>query len=461
MKFKDVLLISLIVVSAMFVMLYLFESGLFRLQKVSPESIPEAVVEVEEVKEIPLTTEEIADRVLRATVTIISYDSYGYIIGTGSGFFISPYEIITNYHVIDEARSVKYRIQGSDHIYSIKRIIDTDTSNDLAILESVLSNKEVISLSNHSVTVGQQIYVAGAPMRLEGTFSTGIVSAIRTHETGDWIQITAPISPGSSGGPVVNAKAELVGVTVASQERGQNLNFAIPSRYIRYLSRVNTIGKPVQEPRVVERPISTPIVAPFTCGGILKDLDGHTYKTVRISENCWMAENLRTTTYSNGDRIVNVPLNSNWSSSSTGAWSHYANNSAYEVLFGKLYNWKSVEDSRGLCPTGWRVPSDTEWRALASKLGDNAGHILKTTSGWLQNGNGSNILGFSAQPGGYRSFNGDFMELGTHGFWHTANQFDDTRSRYVIIRHDRKSLRLDYGNKQYGFSVRCISEQGL
>ena len=106
--------------------------------------------------------------------------------------------------------------------------------------------------------------------------------------------------------------------------------------------------------------------------GTVKDIDGNTYKTIQIGSQVWMAENLKVTHYRNGDSIDNIPDFDTWNAATKGAWCYYANADYLDAAYGKLYNWYAVNDSRGLCPTGWHVPSYDEWVTLANYLGGGA-----------------------------------------------------------------------------------------
>ncbi|MBM3410438.1 MAG: hypothetical protein FJY18_02250, partial [Bacteroidetes bacterium] len=121
----------------------------------------------------------------------------------------------------------------------------------------------------------------------------------------------------------------------------------------------------------------------FTCGtSAVSDVDNNTYNTVQIGTQCWTQSNLKVSKYRNGDNISNITDNIAWSQTSTGAWCNYNNSSANDALYGKLYNWYTVNDSRGLCPTGWHVPSDAEWTTLTDFLGGAsvAGGKMKSTA---------------------------------------------------------------------------------
>lgn len=106
-----------------------------------------------------------------------------------------------------------------------------------------------------------------------------------------------------------------------------------------------------------------------TCGDILKEKDSNSYKTVPIGNQCWMAQDLRTTSYRDGTTIPNITENSEWAGLSTGAWAYYANNDLNSDINGKLYNWFAVNDNKGICPAGWKIPSDDNWKTLEIELG--------------------------------------------------------------------------------------------
>lgn len=150
----------------------------------------------------------------------------------GSGFFVTPTQILTNKHVVtcSEARRGRVKLAGGQRSYPTKRIVawpDLDVA--LVEAEGLLAQPLQLDTVRH-LSVGDDIFVAGNPEGLEGTFTRGIVSGVRSQ--GGVLQIDAPVSLGSSGGPVVDAYGRVVGVTVSSIREGQNLNFAIPTRLL-------------------------------------------------------------------------------------------------------------------------------------------------------------------------------------------------------------------------------------
>ena len=191
------------------------------------------------------TVPEIAEKALAATVYLEMKDSNGLPLGFGSGFFVRENLIATNYHVIESAARGTAKRVGKYTTYAIEGITATDKTNDLAILKVTAYGVKPLPLGNSDdVKIGETVYVAGNPKGLEGTFSDGIISNRRASVAKERLQMTAPISPGSSGGPVLNRKGEVIGVAFMTIEGGQNLNFAIPYNYLRRLLSQSRTTKP-------------------------------------------------------------------------------------------------------------------------------------------------------------------------------------------------------------------------
>lgn len=194
----------------------------------------------------------------------------------------------------------------------------------------------------------------------------------------------------------------------------------------------------------------------------ITSLQTTTYPNVLIGTQYWMEKNLDVTNYRNGDIIPYVSDPIIWASLTTGAWCYYNNDPSNE--YGKIYNWYAVNDSRGLAPSGWHVPSHTEWTALVTYLGGggtlSAGK-MKTpgTNRWTTpNSNATNSSGFSGLPGGYRNFNGQFGGVGNLGFWWTSSESPPFYAWYYYLTYDNSPIGWVNNSKLYGCSVRCIKD---
>lgn len=171
-------------------------------------------------------TQEIARKAFGSTVLLVMEDANGQSISLGSGFFVRDGEIASNLHVVEGAARGYAKLVGEKTKYDIEGITAVDPERDLVILKISGGRSERLALGDSDIVqVGESVYAVGNPQGLEGTFSQGIVSSIREVGTDKLLQITAPISPGSSGGPVLNGKGEVIGVSVATFSGGQNLNF--------------------------------------------------------------------------------------------------------------------------------------------------------------------------------------------------------------------------------------------
>lgn len=198
----------------------------------------------------------------------------------------------------------------------------------------------------------------------------------------------------------------------------------------------------------------------------MTDIDGNEYPTVLIGTQTWMAENLRVSTYANGESI---PLVSDWFdwtfNTNFGAYCYYDDNQENNTSLGNLYNGYSVIYDSGLAPEGWHLPSDEEWQTLGDYLGGNniAGGKLKSigTTQWTEpNTDATNETDFSAISGGWRNHSGGgYSDLGTHSYyWSTTQQLSNLMSRR--LRNDNAILyRAESGySLGNGFSVRCVQD---
>ena len=197
------------------------------------------------------------------------------------------------------------------------------------------------------------------------------------------------------------------------------------------------------------------------------DIDGNVYNTVQIGTQCWTQSNLKVSKYRNGDTIPTGLSNSAWQNTTSGACAIYNNDPANDALYGKLYNHYAVSDSRGLCPTGWHVPSDGEWTTLENHLGGSsvAGGALKSTAmqptpGGLNppNSGATNSSGFTALPGGLRYPNGDFNGMPYDGFWWSSSVLSGSLAWSLHLGSSYSDINRYYDDRTLGFSVRCCRD---
>jgi uncharacterized protein (TIGR02145 family) len=195
------------------------------------------------------------------------------------------------------------------------------------------------------------------------------------------------------------------------------------------------------------------------------DGDGNLYYAVTIGTQTWMTENLKTTKYNDGTNIPLVIDSIAWSNLTTPAYCWYNNDEAtYKNVYGALYNWHAVNTGK-LCPIGWHVPTDEEWTTLTTYLGGEsvAGGKLKEVgiAHWTDPNTGAtNEVGFTALPGGFRFYNGEFRVIGLWGLWWSTT----TYKYHASLAYCRGTGFLAYqvyneaSNKQCGKSVRCVKD---
>jgi uncharacterized protein (TIGR02145 family) len=185
---------------------------------------------------------------------------------------------------------------------------------------------------------------------------------------------------------------------------------------------------------------------------------------ITIGNQAWSSTNLNVSSYRNGDVIPQVTDQTTWNSLTTGAWCWYNNDSVtYAATYGKLYNWYAVNDTRGLAPSGWHIPTDAEWTILTNYLGGTsiAGGKMKKngTSNWKSPNTGAtNESGFSALPGGSREFNGAFTNVGNFGCWWSASENNTTNAGFSYLDHSFAGVLILNDNKKRAFSVRCVRD---
>lgn len=221
-------------------------------------------------------------------------------------------------------------------------------------------------------------------------------------------------------------------------------------------------------------------------------------KVITIGKQVWMTENLNVSSFRNGEPIQEAKTKEEWilaGKQGKPAWCYYENDPNYEVKYGKLYNWFAVSDPRGLAPIGWRIPNFEDFNLLDSHIWSDVGLKLKSHSGWsswnieerckgclgwtedqkknrkcnscgnrgtriskTNSGNGTNLTGFSALPGGFRNSNGEFEKIGVQSnFWSSTSQYS-LYGRFRTLSSMDNELNMNYTTKDFGMSVRCLKE---
>jgi uncharacterized protein (TIGR02145 family) len=195
----------------------------------------------------------------------------------------------------------------------------------------------------------------------------------------------------------------------------------------------------------------------------ITDRDGNTYTSIKIGSQTWMTENLKTTKYNDGTVIPLVTDGASWGALLTPGYCWYDNDAATNKnKFGALYNWYTVNSGK-LCPNGWHVPNDADWTTLTTYLGGEsvAGEKLKEngTSNWESPNTGAtNTSDFTALAGGGRNWGGTFVSVGNRGYFWSSSEYSETSGWYRYLSNlDGKVYRIN-GNKQDGFSVRCLQD---
>ena len=208
-----------------------------------------------------------------------------------------------------------------------------------------------------------------------------------------------------------------------------------------------------------------PLLALFACSPKTTEIlskvnDAAQMETVTIGSQVWTVKNLNVSTYRNGDKIPQVQNGDVWKTLTTGAWCYYYNDASNGMLYGKLYNWYAVNDPRGLAPNGFHIPTDTEWKKLSDYLNlqgtpGQVGTKMKSTSGWNENGYGTNSSGFTGLPAGSRGEQGGFDYEGSRGNWWSSSEGKSCE----LKNYDNQLYIPSYYNRLgTGFSVRCIKD---
>ena len=184
---------------------------------------------------------------------------------------------------------------------------------------------------------------------------------------------------------------------------------------------------------------------------------------IKIGTQTWTTKNLDVSKFRNGEAIPLAITNAEWELAGQNqqpTWCYYENKGENGTTYGKLYNWYAVNDARGLAPSGYHIPTDAEWTILTDYLGEKkiAGTKMKSTTGWPEEGKGTNTSGLAGLPGAYRSFNGNFDGIGNLGLWWSSSK-DNTIAAWVrLLNGATGDVTRISSVEQNGFSVRCLKD---
>lgn len=195
----------------------------------------------------------------------------------------------------------------------------------------------------------------------------------------------------------------------------------------------------------------------------IRDADGNNYNIITIGNQQWLKENLKVTRFRNGDPVVFPGNDPDWMKTTMGAGCYHNNDPKAGKIYGVLYNWSAANDTRGICPEGWHIPSDEEWQQLADFLGGDkiAGNKIKESGSahWaVPNEGATNESGFTALPGGGRDELGKFIIDQYGGFWWSSTEDGDTDVWVRSTFYGYGSILRDSYPKNCGFSVRCLRD---
>lgn len=210
--------------------------------------------------------------------------------------------------------------------------------------------------------------------------------------------------------------------------------------------------------------IALPILSlSMYCTGQIIEKNNNDYKTVKIGQQEWATSNLAITVFRNGDLIPQARTAEDWQKAgyeNAPAWCYYNFDSVNGNIYGKLYNWYAVVDSRGIAPIGWHIPSDFDWNGLAKNLGEEtqAGSKLKAKVIWENNGQITNESNFSALPGGGCRSDGSFYGLGSFGYWWSSSDDEMNLALFRFLSSSDNEFGEGNNGKGYGHSIRCIKD---
>lgn len=213
--------------------------------------------------------------------------------------------------------------------------------------------------------------------------------------------------------------------------------------------------------------------------GTVTDFEGNNYPTIKIGNQWWMAKSLKATKYNNGDQIgTTIPYDLSITTENIPKYQWaYLDNEGFAAIYGRLYTWYTVTDARGICPTGWHLPTASEWNILTDYLINNGfgfegegidiAKSMASNDGWLLHGivglpgndqESNNSSGFSSLPGGMRHPTGSYLYAGGDSHYWSSTETGANLALYRLIDFDQTIVPSGSLDKKYGFSVRCVKD---
>jgi uncharacterized protein (TIGR02145 family) len=237
---------------------------------------------------------------------------------------------------------------------------------------------------------------------------------------------------------------------------------------IAVLLLVFIIGCRKHEPILPDNPLNGKTTAVFNSSknyGSVTDFDGNTYKTIKIGDQTWMAENLRVTHYRNGDGLPNIKDTTQWANQTEGAWCNYNNTEDLTAIatYGRLYNWFVTQNPGNIAPSGWRVADIIDWQILIDGLGGDtiASRHLKENGilNWDGPNDADNSSGFTALAGNWRYFKGGYpVAPSNYGAFWTLSIYSQLSAPFLYLYSRDANIYKGMNFKVIGYSIRCIKE---